>query len=94
MSIVNSTSIKAPYEFKYAHSTELARLFIMKGLPDLLKVEQVAMIFQTHRETIRRWEKRGQIQAIRIQKGQRSDRRFKKEEVLYILANGLRKKHG
>lgn len=82
------------YEFAYSQTSKLARLFIKKGLPKLLKVEQVAMLFQTHRETIRRWEKRGQIQAIRVQKGQRSDRRFKKEEVLYILANGLRKKHG
>ncbi|MFC1627334.1 helix-turn-helix domain-containing protein [Patescibacteria group bacterium] len=79
------------YEFAYSQTSELARMFIKAGLPDLLKVEHVALIFQVSTETIRRWEKRGQIQAIRVKRGQRSDRMFKKEEVLHMLNKGLRK---
>lgn len=93
MSSGTSTSIKAPYEFKYARTTPLARLFIKKGLPKYLTIEQLAMLFQVHKETLRRWTIRGEIKSIRVQKGQRSDRRFLKDEVLTILDRGLRKKN-
>ena len=79
------------FEFRYAQTSELARLVIDKGLPEILKVEQVALVFQVHKETIRRWENRGQIEALRVKKGQRSDRRFKREEIIRVLEKGLRK---
>ena len=94
MSSSSTTSVSLgnkSFSFRYAQTSDFARLVIDKGLPEQLKVEQIALLFQVHPETVRRWENRGQIQAIRVKKGQRSDRRFKKEEVIRILEKGLRK---
>lgn len=88
-SITTTTSYETSYEFKYAQTSELARLFIKNGLPKYLTVKEVAMLFQIHSESVRRWEKRGLIKATRVRKGKRTDRRFKKEEVLRILKEGL-----
>lgn len=55
----------------------------LNNLPDLLTVREVAEILRVSPLTIKRWGKRGKLPAIRI--NSRGDRRYKKEQVLYVL---------
>jgi excisionase family DNA binding protein len=52
-------------------------------LPDLLTVREVAELLRVSPLTIKRWGKRGKLPAIRI--NSRGDRRYKKEQVLWLL---------
>lgn len=53
------------------------------NLPDLLTVREVAEVLRVSPLTIKRWGKRGKLPAIRI--NARGDRRYKKEQVLWLL---------
>lgn len=55
----------------------------LKNLPDLLTVREVAEILRVSPLTIKRWGKRGKLPAIRI--NSRGDRRYRKEQVLWLL---------
>ena len=55
----------------------------LENLPDLLTVREVAEIFRVSPLTIKRWGKRGKLPAIRI--NARGDRRYRKEQVLWLL---------
>lgn len=55
----------------------------LNQLPDLLTVREVADILRVSILTIKRWGKRGKLPAIRI--NSRGDRRYRKEQVLYML---------
>lgn len=48
-------------------------------LPQLLTIQQVAKILNVHSETLRRWDKKGRLRAIRV--GSRKDRRYRKEDI-------------
>ncbi|PWU23990.1 hypothetical protein C5B42_01045 [Candidatus Cerribacteria bacterium 'Amazon FNV 2010 28 9'] len=52
-------------------------------LPDLLTIKEVSEILRVSPLTLKRWGKRGKLDAIRI--NSRGDRRYKKESVLWIL---------
>ena len=52
-------------------------------MPELLTVAEVAAWLKVHPNTIRRWAKRGLINAYRI--GPRRDRRFARTEVEQLL---------
>lgn len=49
-------------------------------LPLLLTVRQAAQLLNVHPNTIRNWERDGQLSAVRI--GNRRDRRFTRETIL------------
>ena len=55
----------------------------LNDLPDLLTVREVADVLRVSPLTIKRWGKRGKLSAIRI--NSRGDRRYKKEQVLWVL---------
>jgi excisionase family DNA binding protein len=55
----------------------------LENLPDLLTVREVAEILRVSPLTIKRWGKRGKLPAIRI--NARGDRRYRKEQVLWLL---------
>ncbi|HOX96704.1 MAG TPA: MerR family transcriptional regulator [Candidatus Woesebacteria bacterium] len=55
----------------------------LNDLPDLLTVSEVAEILRVSTLTLKRWGKRGKLPAIRI--NSRGDRRYKKEQVLWML---------
>jgi excisionase family DNA binding protein len=55
----------------------------LNSLPDLLTVREVADLLRVSPLTIKRWGKRGKLPAIRI--NSRGDRRYRKEQVLYML---------
>jgi excisionase family DNA binding protein len=53
------------------------------NLPDLLTVREVADLLRVSTLTVKRWGKRGKLDAIRI--NSRGDRRYKREAVLWLL---------
>ncbi|MDQ2994807.1 MAG: MerR family transcriptional regulator [Pseudomonadota bacterium] len=55
--------------------------------PPLLNIQQVASILNVIPWTLRQWDKKGKLQAIRI--GARKDRRYKKEDILIAVEKGL-----
>ncbi|GAB4026750.1 MAG: hypothetical protein Fur0011_3120 [Candidatus Microgenomates bacterium] len=55
----------------------------LKNLPDLLTVREVAALLRVSPLTLKRWGKRGKLPAIRI--NSRGDRRYKKEQVQWLL---------
>jgi len=60
-----------------------AKQLDIKNLPDLLTVREVAEILRVSPLTIKRWGKRGKLPPIRI--NSRGDRRYKKDQVLWLL---------
>ena len=62
----------------------------LKNLPDLLTVREVADLLRVSPLTLKRWGKRGKLPAIRI--NSRGDRRYKKEQVQWLLGINLRPK--
>ena len=55
----------------------------LEELPNLLTVREVAEFLRVSPLTIKRWGKRGKLPAIRI--NSRGDRRYRKEQVLWLL---------
>ena len=53
-------------------------------LGPLLTVREVARVLHVHSNTLRRWSDRGLIETFRI--GPRGDRRFRKEDILRMIA--------
>ncbi len=51
-------------------------------LPKLLTLSETAKILSVHPNTLRKWDKKGILVAVRF--GERGDRRYKKEDVLKL----------
>jgi putative resolvase len=54
-------------------------------VPQLLTLSQASKLLSVHPNTLRQWDKKGILEAVRF--GQRKDRRFKKEDILRLLQN-------
>jgi excisionase family DNA binding protein len=52
-------------------------------IPELLTLKQASEILQVHPNTLRDWDKKGILKAVRI--GQRGDRRYKKEDIKKLM---------
>lgn len=61
-----------------------------KHLPDLMTVKEVAKFLRVSPITVKRWGKKGKLVPIRI--NSRGDRRYTKEQVLWIIGKGFNKK--
>lgn len=55
--------------------------------PPLLTISQTAQILNMSPWTLRQWDKQGKLVPVRM--GPRKDRRYKKEDILKILDQGL-----
>lgn len=55
-------------------------------LSKLLTLKQVCEILGVHSNTLRDWDRKGILKAVRI--GERGDRRYRREDILKILNNG------
>lgn len=51
--------------------------------PEILTLQEACEILNCHPNTLRNWDNRGVLKAIRF--GTRQDRRYKKEDVLNII---------
>ena len=57
-----------------------------KRLPELLTIRQVAKILNVHPTTLRRWDKKGKLKAIRV--GTRrgvGERRYHREDINRLI---------
>lgn len=54
-----------------------------KKIPELLTLMEACAILKCHPNTLRQWDKKGILPAIRI--GERRARRYRKEDILKLL---------
>lgn len=54
-------------------------------MPELLSLKETAEILKCHPNTLRQWDKKGILKAVRF--GERRDRRYKKEDIVNIVNN-------
>lgn len=52
-------------------------------IPELLTMKETCELLKVHANTLRQWDKKGILKAVRF--GARRDRRYKKEEVLKLF---------
>jgi len=57
-----------------------------KRLPRLLTLKQTSELLQVHPNTLRQWDAKGVLVAVRI--GVRRDRRYRKEDVMKLIEKG------
>lgn len=55
-----------------------------RSLPELLTITEVSEILKVHPNTLRKWDKKGVLKAVRF--GQRGDRRYRKEDILRLTS--------
>lgn len=55
-------------------------------IPELLTLKEACEILKVHPNTLRQWDGKGILKAVRF--GNRKDRRYKKEDLLNLLKNG------
>lgn len=54
-----------------------------KKMPELLTLQEACDILKVHPNTLRAWDKKGILVAVRF--GDRKDRRYRKEDILKLL---------
>ncbi len=52
-------------------------------IPPLLTLREACEILKCHPNTLRLWDKKGILKAVRF--GERGDRRFRKEDILRLI---------
>lgn len=52
-------------------------------MPELLTLAEACQILKVHPNTLRKWDKKGILVAVRF--GERRDRRYRKEDVLELM---------
>lgn len=52
-------------------------------IPELLTMKETCELLKVHANTLRQWDKKGILKAVRF--GARRDRRYKKEDVLALM---------
>ena len=56
---------------------------INKEIPELIMLKEVCDILKCHPNTLRQWDRKGILVAVRF--GERKDRRYRKEDILKLL---------
>ncbi len=49
----------------------------------LIKLSEACKILNVHPQTLRQWDRKGILKAVRF--GQRGDRRYRKEDILKLI---------
>lgn len=55
----------------------------LENLPDILTLKQASHILNVHSNTLRNWDNKGVLKAIRY--GTRGDRRYHREDVTNLI---------
>jgi len=55
----------------------------LKSSPDILTLQQACRALNCHPNTLRNWDNKGILKAIRF--GTRKDRRYRKSDILKVL---------
>jgi len=55
---------------------------------NLLKISEAAELLNVHPNTLRQWDKKGILRAVRF--GQRGDRRYRKEDIMRLVTKSAR----
>ncbi len=63
--------------------TDIAKK-VLEETPDLLTIGEVSKLFKIHQDTLRNWEKSGELVPLRV--GPRKDRKYRKEDIEVIIA--------
>lgn len=59
-------------------------------LPELLTIQQVAKVLNVHPATLRRWDKKGKLKAIRVgTKGGVGERRYLREDIIRLITKQI-----
>lgn len=53
-------------------------------IPELLTLKEACEILKVHPNTLRQWDEKGILKAVRF--GQRRDRRYRKEDILKLIS--------
>jgi len=53
-------------------------------IPELLTLKEACEILKVHPNTLRQWDEKGILKAVRF--GQRKDRRYKKEDIENLIS--------
>lgn len=51
-------------------------------LPELITLRQASKLLKVHPNTLRQWDEKGILKAVRF--GQRRDRRYRKEDIIRL----------
>jgi excisionase family DNA binding protein len=51
--------------------------------PKLISLRETARILKVHKETLRRWDQKGKLKAVRV--GSRQDRKYLISDVIQLL---------
>jgi len=54
-----------------------------KEMPELITLKKACEILKCHPNTLRQWDNKGILVAVRF--GERKDRRYRKEDILKLL---------
>ena len=54
-----------------------------KEMPELISLQEACDILKCHPNTLRKWDNKGILVAVRF--GERKDRRYRKEDILKLL---------
>lgn len=52
-------------------------------IPELFTLKEACEILKVHPNTLRQWDEKGILKAVRF--GQRRDRRYRKEDILKLI---------
>lgn len=52
-------------------------------MPELLTLKEASLILKCHPNTLRQWDKKGILSAVRI--GERKDRKYRKSDIMKLL---------
>ena len=55
----------------------------MENNQKLLKISEAAKLLNVHPNTLRKWDKKGILEAVRF--GERGDRRYRREDLLKLI---------
>lgn len=53
-------------------------------MSELIKLSEACRILKIHPNTLRKWDKKGILLAVRF--GERKDRRYKKEDIMKLIS--------